>query len=62
MSCRPNLRMQLCLDPQDGEANLNSAIPLTAMAAVNAVPYVVEPDPGFNDRSIGTHRVGCSPV
>jgi hypothetical protein len=44
---RPNLRMQLYFDPQSGEERLNSAIPLTAMAAVNAIPAVVRADPGI---------------
>jgi 2,4-diaminopentanoate dehydrogenase len=44
---RPNMRMQLCFDPQDGEKNLNSAIPLTGMAAVNAIPWIVEAEPGI---------------
>ncbi|MDT5199085.1 MAG: hypothetical protein QOH34_607 [Mycobacterium sp.] len=44
---RPNMRMQLCFDPQDGEKNLNSAIALTGMAAVNAIPYLVEAEPGI---------------
>lgn len=47
VSGRPNMRMQLCFDPQDGEAGLNSAIPLTGMAAVNAIPYLVEAEPGI---------------
>jgi hypothetical protein len=46
---RPNMRMQLCFDPQDGENNLNSAIALTGMAAVNAIPYIVEAAPGIYD-------------
>jgi hypothetical protein len=46
---RPNMRMQLCFDPQDGEKNLNSAIALTGMAAVNAIPYVVDAEPGILD-------------
>lgn len=50
---RPNIRMQLCFDPQDGESNLNSAIPLTAMAAVNAIPYVVAAEPGICDPIAG---------
>lgn|GEM_PF-5747184 len=50
---RPNLRMRLCFDPQDGKANLNSAIPLAAMATVNAIPFVVEADPGLHRRSLG---------
>ena len=50
---RPNMRMQLCFDPQDGETNLNSAIPLTAMAAVNAIPYLVDADPGIYDPIAG---------
>ena len=50
---RPNMRMQLCFDPQDGETNLNSAIPLTAMAAVNAIPYLVDADPGVYDPIAG---------
>jgi len=71
---RPNLRMQLCFDPQDGKANLNSAIPLAAMAAVNAIPFVVEADPGLHrrspiadrrspvaGRSVVTRRAGSSP-
>jgi len=43
-----------------GEANLNSAIPLTAMAAVNAIPYVVEAEPGFptDRRSLGRDASG----
>jgi hypothetical protein len=44
---RPNMRMQLCFDPQDGEKNLNSATPLTGMAAVNAIPYLVAAAPGI---------------
>ena len=43
---RPNMRMQLYFDPQTGEDNLNAAIPLTAMAAVNAIPRVIEAPPG----------------
>lgn len=54
---RPNMRMQLCFDPQDGEKNLNSAIPLTAMAAVNAIPYLVEADPGVYDPIAGRSLV-----
>jgi hypothetical protein len=50
---RPNMRMQLCFDPQDGEPNLNSAIPLTGMAAVNAIPHVVEAEPGIQDPIAG---------
>ncbi len=44
---RPNLRMQLYFDPQSGETGLNAAIPLTAMAAVNAIPDVVAAAPGI---------------
>jgi len=60
MSRRPKLRMQLCLDPPGWAANLNTAIPLTAMAAVKAIPYVVEAEPGFptDCRSLGSGRVG----
>ncbi|MBJ7336801.1 MAG: dihydrodipicolinate reductase [Mycolicibacterium sp.] len=46
---RPNMRMQLCFDAQDDEKNLNSAIALTGMAAVNAIPYVVDAEPGILD-------------
>ncbi len=49
---RPNLRMQLYFDPQSGEERLNSAIPLTAMAAVNAIPAVVQADPGIIDQPL----------
>ena len=49
---RPNLRMQLYFDPQSGEDRLNSAIPLTAMAAVNAIPAVVRADPGIIDQPL----------
>lgn len=54
---RPNMRMQLCFDPQDGEQNLNSAIALTGMAAVNAIPYVVEAAPGICDPIAGREIV-----
>lgn len=50
---RPNMRMQLCFDPQDGEQNLNSAIALTGMAAVNAIPFVVAAEPGICDPITG---------
>jgi hypothetical protein len=50
---RPNMRMQLCFDPQDGEKNLNSAIALTGMAAVNAIPFVVAAEPGIYDPITG---------
>jgi hypothetical protein len=50
---RPNMRMQLCFDAQDGEKNLNSAIALTGMAAVNAIPYLVEAEPGIHDPIAG---------
>jgi hypothetical protein len=54
---RPNMRMQLCFDPQDGEKNLNSAIPLTGMAAVNAIPYLVDAEPGIYDPIAGREVV-----
>jgi hypothetical protein len=54
---RPNMRMQLCFDPQDGENALNSAIPLTAMAAVNAIPYLVAAPPGIYDPIVGRQVV-----
>jgi hypothetical protein len=63
---RPNMRMQLCFDAQDGEKGLNSAIALTGMAAVNAIPYLVEAQPGIYDpiagrdvvtrQAVGAHR------
>lgn len=56
---RPNMRMQLCFDPQDGETKLNSAIPLTAMAAVNAIPYLVDDDP-IAGRDVVTRQAGRS--
>jgi hypothetical protein len=49
---RPNLRMQLYFDPQSGEERLNSAIPLTAMAAVNAIPAVVRAEPGIIEQPL----------
>jgi hypothetical protein len=42
------MRMQLCFDAQDGEKNLNSAIALTGMAAVNAIPHLVAAEPGIH--------------
>ncbi|MGO9099753.1 MAG: dihydrodipicolinate reductase [Mycobacterium sp.] len=50
---RPNMRMQLCFDPQDGEKNLNSAIVLTGMAAVNAIPWIIAAEPGIHDPIAG---------
>ena len=50
---RPNMRMQLCFDAQDGETNLNSAIALTGMAAVNAIPWVVLAEPGIHHAIAG---------
>jgi hypothetical protein len=50
---RPNMRMQLCFDAQDGETNFNSAIALTGMAAVNAIPCVVDAEPGIHDPIAG---------
>jgi hypothetical protein len=50
---RPNMRMQLCFDAQDGETNLNSAIALTGMAAVNAIPWIVEAEPGIHHAIAG---------
>jgi 2,4-diaminopentanoate dehydrogenase len=47
------MRMQLCFDAQDGEKNLNSAIALTGMAAVNAIPYVIAAEPGIHDPIAG---------
>ena len=44
---RPDMRMQLYFDPQTGEDGLNSSIPFTAMAAVNAIPEVIEARPGI---------------
>ena len=41
------MRMQLYFDSQTGEDRLNSAIPLTGMAAVNAIPYVVDAESGI---------------
>jgi hypothetical protein len=41
------MRMQLYFDPQTGEEGLNSSIPFTAMAAVNAIPEVIEARPGI---------------
>ena len=54
---RPNMRMQLCFDAQDGEKSLNSAIPLTGMAAVNAIPYLVDAEPGIYDAIAGRRVV-----
>jgi hypothetical protein len=63
---RPNMRMQLCFDSQDGEKHLNSAIPLTAMAAVNAIPYIVAARPGIYEpihgRSVVTRQAGHTPA
>lgn len=57
---RPNMRMQLYFDTQTGEDRLNSAIPLTAMAAVNAIPHVVDAEPGIlqpiSGRSVVTRQ------
>jgi hypothetical protein len=50
---RPNMRMQLCFDAQDGEKNLNSAIALTGMAAVNAIPHLVAAEPGIHEPIAG---------
>jgi 2,4-diaminopentanoate dehydrogenase len=50
---RPNMRMQLCFDAQDGEENLNSAIALTGMAAVNAIPWIVEAATGVHHAIAG---------
>jgi hypothetical protein len=47
------MRMQLCFDAQDGEQNLNSAIALTGMAAVNAIPWVVDAEPGIHHAIAG---------
>jgi hypothetical protein len=44
---RPDMRMQLYFDPQSGEDGLNSSIPFTAMAAVNAIPEVIKARPGI---------------
>jgi len=69
---RPNMRMQLCFDAQDGEKNLNSAIALTGMAAVNAIPYVVAAEPGIyhaiagrevvTRQSVGARKTTGTPV
>jgi hypothetical protein len=63
---RPNMRMQLCFDPQEGEKDLNSAIPLTAMAAVNAIPYIVAAPSGIYEpihgRSVVTRQAGHAPA
>jgi hypothetical protein len=60
---RPNMRMQLYFDSQIGEGRLNSAIPLTAMAAVNAIPHVVDAEPGIIEpiagRSVVTRQAGA---
>lgn len=50
---RPNMRMQLCFDAQDGEQNLNSAIALTGMAAVNAIPWIVKAELGIHHAIAG---------
>lgn len=42
---RPNLRMELYFEPTDGDA-INPGITVTAMAAVNAIPAVVEAEAG----------------
>ena len=65
VSGRPNMRMQLALEP-GGEKNLNSAIALTGIAAVNAIPYLVEAEPEIYDpiagrgvvtrQAVGAHR------
>lgn len=60
---RPNMRMQLYFDSQTGASGLNSAIPLTAMAAVNAIPHVVDAEPGIlgpiPGRSVVTRQAGA---
>ncbi|MDT5365921.1 MAG: hypothetical protein QOC62_352 [Mycobacterium sp.] len=60
---RPNMRMQLYFDSQTGEGRLNSAIPLTAMAAVNAIPHIVNAEPGILEpiagRSVVTRQAGA---
>lgn len=54
---RPNMRMQLCFDAQEGEKNLNSAIALTGMAAVNAIPWIVGAKPGIHHAIAGREVV-----
>jgi hypothetical protein len=43
---RPTMHVEFCYDPQAGEDGLNAVIPMTAMSAVNAIPYVARAAPG----------------